>query len=199
MTPCSGLLCGTSGEFLGRRPLPRLLRERPFVVLLGPQGVGKTSVALRLAGPDVLHLARGEVREACVRAVRRQAWPQDVLEVPALVLDGPSFLHRRPGATRLLHQLIAERTAAGRRTLACQGADESVSLLLDAVEPEYRVTVCLRFPRGRGRIRFAVRMAERMGLERRVGRTLHVEEPWTYARVIEALSERGGRPPPAGW
>ena len=42
------LITRTSGELIGRRPLPRVLLERPVLFVLGPRGVGKTSVARRI-------------------------------------------------------------------------------------------------------------------------------------------------------
>src|SRR5436190_8671872 len=39
------LVSGTSGEFLGRKPLPRSVATRPALFIFGPAGVGKTSVA----------------------------------------------------------------------------------------------------------------------------------------------------------
>ena len=37
----TGLVTGTSSEYLGARPLRRIFRERLVTVVLGPAGVGK--------------------------------------------------------------------------------------------------------------------------------------------------------------
>jgi len=42
-------ITGTSSEFMGRKPLPRVLRQRRITVVLGPEGVGKSTVARALA------------------------------------------------------------------------------------------------------------------------------------------------------
>ncbi len=189
------LLVGTSTEYIGRRPLPRVLRSRPFILILGPLGVGKTTVALRVLGGDALILQGEALHTAAVRAVRRKRWTGELLGAPALIIDGPTYLGRRPGATRLLLELIRARADQGLRTIVCQGqGDDSAALLADALEPELRATLTLRFPIGRGRQRFQVRMAQRMGLEPAVGRRLVVEEPWTYERVLAALRDGAGEP-----
>jgi len=155
--------------------------------------VGKTTVALKVLGEDTITLRGDELHEACVRAVRRQRWTEELLGAKTLVIDGPTLLKRRPGASRLLRGLIRDRTAAGLRTAVCQGqGDDSVTLLVDAVEPELRATLTLRFPTGRGRQRFAVRMCQKLGIDYTHGRRVEVEDPWTYSRVIAALEAASG-------
>jgi len=187
---CPSLLGGTSSEYLGKRPLPRLLSQRQFVLILGPRGVGKTAVARRVLGRQVL-LLRGEaLHNAATSAVRKGRWSVDVLETPSLLIDGPTMLHRRPGVTRLLQALIERRTKNGLRTVVCQGdGDDSVLLLADGMDEQSRVTLNLRYPEGRGRVRFAHNVCEQLGLDVRIARTVQPDDPWTYLKVIRALKK----------
>lgn len=173
--------------YLRARALPKVLRERELVVVLGPPGAGKTSVAKRVLGASVTTLRGDKLQDACNRAVRRRAWPSELIEARALLIEGPTFLARRRGAARLLGELIAARVALGLKTAVTEGADDSALLLLDAVHPRHRATVNLRFPKVAGRKRFAKQRAEELGLPARLGAELQVEEPWTYRKVIRAL------------
>jgi len=185
VTPAA--LTGTSGEFLGLRPLPRLLQDRCLVVILGPRGVGKSSVARRVLATRPLVLRGQALQDAAARAVQRKRWADEVLDAPAFVIDGPTYLYRRPGATRLWMSLIQQRCERGHRTAVCGvEGDESAVLLLDAIEPERRVTLNLRYPVGRGRRRFASRVCDELGLERQHAK-IEVSEPWTYLKVMRAL------------
>ena len=185
---CVALLGGTSSEYLGRRPLPRLLNTRPFVLILGPRGVGKTAVAKRILGRNTLTLKGEALHAAAASAVRRRKWPEAVAECEYLLIDGPTLLSRRPGVTRLLQHLISSRSEKGLRTVVCQGeGDDSVLLLTDEMDESTRVTLNLRYPQGRGRVRFAVRVCEELGLDRKFARIAQPEEPWTYLKVIRAL------------
>jgi hypothetical protein len=182
-------LSGTSSEYLGRKPLPRLLKRRLVVVITGPEGVGKTVVACRIAGECALRLDDSAVHRATVHWLKEQCWRDELTEHPDLIIDGPVFLPQRLGAARALADLIRQRTDSGLRTFICEGglADGSVALLMDAVDPGHRVTLTLRFPKGGGRRRFAQRFCEAHGIERSFARsTLHLE-PWTYAGVIRRL------------
>jgi hypothetical protein len=192
---CAALLGGTSSEYLGKRPLPRLLSQRQFVLILGPRGVGKTAVARRVLGRQILLLKGEALHNAATLAVRKRRWSVDVLETPSLLIDGPTMLHRRPGVVRLLQALIARRGQSGLRTVVCQGdGDDSVLLLTEGLEEQCRVTLNLRYPQGRGRVRFASRVCEQLGLDPRLARTVQPEDPWTYLKVIRALKriERDG-------
>lgn len=184
----SALIVGTSTEFLGKKPLPIVVRQRPVLLVLGEAGTGKTSVARRILGQNALRLRGEALQEACARAVRRGRWPEELLVAPGLILDGPTYLNRRPGVVRLLGSLLASRSSVGLRTVVCQGkADDTASLLMDGLETGQRATVTLRFPIGRGRVRFAVRMCQQLDLPTSIGRQLEVSEPWTYRKVIRAL------------
>ncbi|MBN1336164.1 MAG: hypothetical protein JXB39_09400 [Deltaproteobacteria bacterium] len=194
----AALVSGTSGEYLGRRPLPHALLECPLVVIAGPVGVGKTTVALKVAGDRVRHLERSELHGATVDRVRRRRWPENLTGPEPLVLDGPVYLPQRPAAAAALQELICQRVDLGHRTLLVEGTvrDGSLGLLMDVVPPEQRITVMLRFPGSRGRARFARQVCAEFGLPWHLGRGLHHLEPWSYAAVREALRAR--RPPETG-
>jgi len=184
------LLSGTSSEYLGRKPLPRSVRQRRLIIVTGPAGVGKTTVANRIAGLGAVHVEGKALHHATVEWIRRTCWAGPILECPHLVLDAPVFLPRRPGAASALKELIRRRVEAGRVTVLCEGSvsDGSIGLLMDAVPPEVRATITLRFPVGRGRLRFARHTCDDLGLEGHQAHQVTSLDPWTYARVVEALT-----------
>jgi hypothetical protein len=206
------LLTGTSSEYLGRRPLPRILRERPIVVVLGPAGVGKTTVAMRLATQDqepdrrgrigeIVHLDTAAVQNALVERVATRRWPDRLVEAKALVLDGPVWLRNRPAAVGALKELLLARAEAGRRTLVCQSDDDcSIDVLMAAMETGVMAVVGLRYPKGtRGRLRFARRVCDDLHVPRTAARGTDLLEPWGYAMVIARLSEwKAAHPTPVG-
>lgn len=157
------------------------------MLVLGPAGCGKSSLARRLAGADGYTLRGDKLDTEAVRAVRTGRWPETLHQAPVLVIDGPTFLGRRPGVTRLLTVLLRERVADGLKTVLCEGSDDSLSVLAENIAPNLRVTVNLRFPQQRGRRRFAKRIADELGLPASVPQELTVEAPWTYRKVIRAL------------
>lgn len=186
------LLTGTSSEYLGRRALPRILRERSIIVVLGPEGSGKTSVARRLAGEGHTYLDTRETQNALVDYVASRSWAGGLVDAPALVLDGPIWLRNRPAAVTALGELLRRRLEAGRRTIVCQSdSDGSVQELIKSMEPGSLVVIGLRFPKGvRGRRRFARRICDRLGLPRSAARGTEQIEPWGYEPVIRSLHEK---------
>lgn len=189
------LLTGTSGEFMGRKPLPRLLRQRRVVFVLGPHGVGKSTVAKSLAGTDRIDLDRTEVERRLLDRVRRGSWSDEIDAIPSLVLDGPVWLRNRHGAAALLLEVARVRSIAGRRTLFCQAEnDGSIEELISLTEPGSAVVVGLRFPGGRAsRLRHAYEKCEELGLPHEAAHGSEALDPWRYDRLVPFLVERAAR------
>lgn len=188
---------GTSSEYLGRRPLPRALQARPVVFLLGPSGVGKTAVASRLLGADATHITGKPLLDVLSYQARYRRWPDPIRHAPALIMDGPCFLTRRPAVQQSLRGLLQARVTDGLRTALCESDDvTSLLCLMEGVRSELRATVALRFPEGRGRRRTAARLCDELGMSRVHARKVVELEPWTYTRVVAALirirEEQGG-------
>ena len=89
-----------------------------------------------------------------------------------------------------MKELVRRRVDAQRVTILCEGSlrDGSIGLLMDAVNPELRATVTLRFPVGRGRLRFARRVCEELGLDRHHAHHVMGLDPWSYERAVLALT-----------
>ena len=62
-------------------------------------------------------------------------------------------------------------------------------LLADEKYVHHRVTLNLRYPQGRGRVRFAARVCEELSLDRRYARYVQPDGTWTYLKVIRALKK----------
>ncbi len=193
-TPCvPAHLTRTAGEFLGRRPLPRIIASRSVVFLLGPEGSGKSSVAVRLAGPEPMVLDGPGLRALLVARARNGRFSAGVEQAPRLLLDDVDCLFGREGAVRLLGVLLKDRCAAGRRTVVVQGpADDSLVLLYPTVAPELRASVLLRFPVGRGRRLFVQRECSRLGVPFSAARECVTMAPWTYSSVRAAVEALAG-------
>jgi hypothetical protein len=133
------------------------------------------------------------LQNALVERIALRHWPARILNVPALVLDGPVWLKNRPSAVDALRELIRERAKAGRRTLVCQSDEDcSVEVLLGEMEAGSTAVIGLRFPKGpRGRLRFARRMCDDLGLSTERARSTEAMEPWGYEAVIGHLKAIG--------
>lgn len=186
------LLTGTSGEFMGRKPRPRLLRQRNIVFILGPHGVGKSTVGRVLLGGPRLDLHTREFESALLTRVKEGRWTSDLEEIPSLLIDGPCWLRHRLGAQVLLTELIRERAQAGRRTVICEvESDGSVEDLIARIEPGSAVVMGLRFPVGRRtRLRIARQICRELDLPFTAADGSEVLEPWTYARLVAYLVDR---------
>lgn len=184
MRALPAFLTGTSTEYIGEKPLPRVVRDRPVVFLLGPAGVGKSLVASRLASGTTVVLSTQAVQTAVLERVRHQRWPEELLACDTLVLDGPVWLHGRPAVVGLLRELLDLR--GDRRTLVCQAdTDGSVHLLMDKVPVGRCATVALRFPASRkARLRAAERICRENRIPIRYARRATSGDNWSYRGVL---------------
>ena len=189
--PMPALVSGTSQEFAGAKPLPRAIRARAMVFVLGPSGVGKTTVAKRIGGSSARYLSSEDVLKAINAFARSRKIPDDLDTCPTLILECPSFLERRPAAQNALQSLLRVRAGGDRRTVVCE-AESGTPLedLMSVVHPGYRATVMLRFPVGRGRKRYALRVCDELGLPAHCASGTESLDPWTYDTVRAEISTR---------
>lgn len=189
------LVTCTSSEFLGGRPLRRIVLARPVVVIMGEARTGKSSVASRIArasmGP-ALSLDGKSLQHELVARARTGAWSVGTECAGTLVLDGPTFVRCRPAAAKFLRELLSLRIAAGRRTILCETPrDRSLDTIVSEVPAGAMVTIGLRFPNSRsGRMRFARRCCDGLDLPRSHARGTDLLEPWGYDAVTSALQQR---------
>jgi hypothetical protein len=136
----------------------------------------------------VLHLEGRTLTGAVVSRIRNARWSDRYLQTANLIIDGPVFLAGRPGAARALGELICARQERGLRTILCEGEprDGSIGLLMDAVRPEHRATLTLRFPVGTGKRHFVKSLCRDLGIDLRNMAALLALEPWSYKVVLEA-------------
>jgi len=186
------LLTGTSSEFMGLRPLPKLLKQRLVSFVLGPPGVGKSSVASVLACEGHRSFDAREIDTMLLDRVRHGHWDEALTGSAALVLDGPVWLRNRAGAVTMLAELAQRRAEAGARTIFCQAdADGSIEELIAAMEAGSAVVVGLRFPTGkRARLRCARRICDELGFPRDAALGSESLDPWRYDRLRAWLVER---------
>jgi hypothetical protein len=186
------LLTGTSSEFLGQRPLPKVVRQRGICFLIGPRGVGKTEVALRVAGENSLYLSNKGLDREVLDRVRSGVWRQEILTSEGVVLDGPVFLRSRPSLSHMLVDLFHAREGEGRRTVLVDTANgNAVQTLMGVLRPGRASVIALRFPISRrARLRYARKLCEEMGLPEEEARGSPCLEPWSYADVREWLRLR---------
>ena len=193
-TPLPTLVSGTSTEFLGRKPLPRAVKRRPVVFLLGPKGVGKTTVALHLAGEERRYVPEEELLVALPAYARSRRWEETFLSPAALVLEAPCFLSRRPAVTHALQDLLQQRIARGGRSFICEAEDEDpMGDLMGRLDPMQKATMVLRFPVGRGRRRYVMRICDELGVDRAHARAATALQDWTYAAARRTLMELSTR------
>jgi ABC-type cobalamin/Fe3+-siderophores transport system ATPase subunit len=186
-------ITGTSSEFMGRKPLPRVLRQRRITFVLGPEGVGKSTVARALSsGTPPLEIDAKQLETQFNARIRSGSWSARILSAPFVVLDGPVWLSSFSARKDFLAELVRNRAAASLKTFVCQARnDASVATLLEAVEPGSAVTLGLRFPVGRrARLRCALALCETLGLPPECAFGSEDLEPWRYDRVQAFLVEQ---------
>jgi hypothetical protein len=129
--------------------------------------------------------------------VRENRWAERLIEVQALLLDGPVWLRNRRGAVSLMVELASKRASAGRRTVFCQvETDGSIEELISLTEPGSAAVVGLRFPTGRSsRLRCARELCDAHGLPHDVADGSEALDPWRYDRLEAFLVERAWREP----
>ena len=186
------LVSGTSQEFIGEKPLPRVIRDRRMLFILGPGGVGKTtsprpwlakmpsrSRRAMSSAPSMSRPVPGSGRPISSMH-RASCW-----SVPA-----SSIADRR--LENALRTLLRLRAGGGRRTVVVEAeSGTSMERIMEAVHPGYRATIVLRFPVGRGRLRFAKRLCSDLGISDVSAKATTEIHPWTYAAVRAALTAHG--------
>ena len=179
------LLAGTSTEYLGRKPLPKVLRTRQIVTLLGPSGVGKSAVARHLAGADATVWSRHKFSAVLTAAVRNNEWPQIG---DNLVVDGTGWLDNREGVVKMLAAFTQQRAQKGLKTILCEGEATALDPLIKCLGAGSLVVVALRFPIGRrSRVRTAKSICQELALPMdRVNGSVELD-PWTYDEVRKWL------------
>ncbi len=177
----------TSAELLHRSP-PQVLSTRPIRFVLGPKGVGKSSVAARLLGKDAIVVSGEGLRSALTRAARYKKWPEGWEAAPALLLDEVDCLHGRFGVLQMLGRLLDQRARNNLATVICQGsADTSITLLYESVPLHLRASLLLRFPVGRGRRSYVKARCEARSIDMAHVKKGAALEPWSYAAVESYL------------
>ncbi len=190
--PRPALLTGTSSEFIGNRPLPKVVRSRRVAFFMGPRGVGKSTVAQLVAGAGHVRLDAQELKQAILFRVGAARWPPAIDAARTLVLDGPVWLRNRVGALQLLADLARERAERRLRTMFCEvDQDGSLQPIISMMEAGRSVVVVLRFPDGRrARVRCARRICRSLGLPEQVAEGSDQLSPWSYDRLTAWLVER---------
>ena len=89
-------------------------------------------------------------------------------------------------------ELLKQRADAGLRTVVCDAnGDGSVEELLSRTPTGSTAVLGLRFPSSRsGRLRFARRQCDDLGLPRTMARGTENIEPWGYAVLAELERRR---------
>tara|TARA_B110000037_G_scaffold219650_1_gene285258 strand:+ start:969 stop:1607 length:639 start_codon:yes stop_codon:yes gene_type:complete len=182
------LLSGVYSEFVGVKEQPRALKQRQFIFVFGPSGVGKTIVAKHLLGEGHVLYKKEDLQEVFLQKVRKKRWPDALSNSEKLIIESPCFLGERPQILSLFQGLLRLRLRKGLRTIILDAEDFGpVREILTSIPHEERASLVLRFPSGRGRYRFLAYECRKRGLSLRLAREISEIENWTYAKAFSAL------------
>ena len=184
-------LTGTYTEFVGNRDQPSALTSRPVLFLLGPAGSGKTTVAKHWLGPTAPIIRQDEMFTRLIRRIHDRTWNNtELCEHDRLILEIPSLIANKTQITKLLTELINERSRLGKKTAILDSEDNaSLQGLMASIDSTTRVSIVLRFPEGRGRYRFLAHWCKEKNVPLRHARKLTRHHPWTYRNVLNELEK----------
>jgi hypothetical protein len=188
-------LTGTLTEFVGNRDQPHALFSRAVLFLLGPAGTGKTTVARQYLGFDAPIVRKDEVFQLLVRRILSRSWEEtELCYSDSLILEIPSVLGNKQQITKLLTELINERSRLGKRTAILDSEDNaSLQGLLASIDSTIRASIVLRFPEGKGRYRFLAHRCREKNIPLRYARRLSQLTPWTYKGALTELEKIEGQ------
>ena len=184
-------LTGTYTEFMGKKSLPKAFSQRPILFLLGPSGSGKTMVSRQLMGTETNVVRQQQILELLSDRILFRTWDVQRLFEPAkLILEIPCFIEHRPQIMLLLVELLQIRANSNKRTAVLDSEDNaSIQSLLKAIPAQWRASIVLRFPEGKGRYRFLAHRCKERGIPLRHARSLAKQEPWSYKSLFGTLEK----------
>ena len=184
-------LTGTFTEFVGNRDHPEALRSRPVLFLLGPSGSGKTTVARHCLGEDTPVIRKEEMFNRLIQRVLDRTWDNiELYHHEKLILEIPSLVGNKTQITKLLTELIHERSLLGKKTAILDSEDNaSLQGLMSSIDSTTRVSIVLRFPEGKGKYRFLAHRCTQRNIPLRHARRLAKYQPWTYRSVLTELEK----------
>ena len=165
-----------------------------IVGIFGPSGIGKTTLAQRLAGKDAVFMTLEDWRMQAGERIRTQRGDEDCVAglLETVDLDNLSGLHDKRGTREeLVHALVA-RVHKGRKTILVEGVqDRSLEDVLRAVENQIvsapTARVRLDIPRLLDRWRWAKVEGARLGVPSETIREAMRVRPWSFTAALGAL------------
>jgi hypothetical protein len=130
-----------------------------------------------------------ELGNRVAKTIRSRRLDEELRSCESLILDAPYFISRRPGYRRSITRLLQQRVELGHRTILLESQDmASMQALMDGVDLEDRATLSLRFPVGRGRRRYALKVCDELGVSPSYARQMMNLDPWSYTAVRDSLT-----------